>query len=78
MQTNQLIKPIDQCSNDELMERLRTVRHSREVARPVAKAKAAKVEKKTSRVKMSAMDKLLDGMSDEEKQKLLAQLTGEA
>jgi len=74
MQIQQLIKPIDQCSNEELMERLRGVRHNREVNRPVAKAKAAKVEKKASRTKMSAMDKLLDGMSDEEKLKLLAQL----
>jgi len=74
MQLDQLIKPIDQCTDEELLERLRKVRHNREVARPVAKAKAAKTEKKTSNKKVSALEKLLDGMSDEDKLKLIESL----
>ena len=74
MKLHQLIKPIDQCSNDELIERLRTVRHNREVARPVAKRKEAIAEKKTSRAKVTKADKLVDSLTDEQKQALLEQL----
>ena len=75
MQLDQLIKPIDQCTDEELLERLRKVRHNREVARPVAKAKAAKVEKKSSNKKVSALEKLLDSMSNEDKAKLIESLS---
>lgn len=77
MQLNQLIKPIDECTDEELLELLRKVRHNREVARPVAKAKAAKVEKKTTTKKLSAMEKLLAGMSEEDRQKLIESLSSE-
>lgn len=75
MQTHDIVKPIDECSDDELIERLRALRHRREVLRPVAKAKAAKAEKKTSNKKITALEKLLDGMSDAERAKLLETLT---
>jgi hypothetical protein len=77
MQLSNLVKPIDQCTNDELLERLRAVRHNREVARPVAAAKAAKVEKKSSVKKMSALEKLVDSMSDADRLKLIESLKGE-
>lgn len=76
MQTNQLIKSLDQLSDDELMERLRTVRHNREVSRPVARKKAEVLEKKTARKRTSAVDKLTDQMTDEEKQALIKLLGG--
>lgn len=75
MQTPELIKTLDQMTDDELLERLRTVRHNREVARPVAKKKADVAEKKTSRKRVSDMDKLLVGMTEEERQQLINSLS---
>ena len=75
MQLQDRVKPIDEMSDEELLERLRQVRHNREVARPVAVAKATKIAKKTSVKKMSALEKLVDGMSVEERAKLIASLT---
>ena len=76
MQTHQLVKTIDSMSDDELLERLRIVRHSREVARPVAARKTALAEKKTSRKKVNALDKVVNLMSDEERLKLIELLGG--
>ena len=76
MQLHNLIKPIDQCTDEELMERLRTVRHNREVARPVARKKEEQVEKKATRQRVSSVDKLLANLSDEERSKLIEQLSG--
>lgn len=75
MQTPELIKTLDQMTDDELLERLRTVRHNREVARPVAKKKADVAEKKTSRKRVSDMDKLLVGMTEEERQQIINSLS---
>ena len=74
MQMKDLIKPIDQMTEDELMEHLRQVRHRRSVERPAQRAHIERAEKKESKGRMSALDKLLAGMSDEDKAKLLAQL----
>ena len=75
MQTPELVKTLDQMTDDELLERLRTVRHNREVARPVAKKKADVAEKKTSRKRVSDMDKLLVGMTEEERQQIINSLS---
>lgn len=75
MQTPELIKTLDQMTDDELLERLRTVRHNREVARPVAKKKADVAEKKTSRKRVTDLDKLLAGMTEEERQQLINSLS---
>lgn len=74
MQMKDLVKPIDAMTEDELMDHLRAVRHRRSVERPAQRAHIERAEKKESKSKMSAIDKLLDGMSDEDKAKLLAQL----
>lgn len=73
MRTEDMITSLDQLSDDELMERLRQVRHNREVARPAAARKTAKVEARQSRVKHSTAEKLLAGLSDAERQKLIDQ-----
>jgi hypothetical protein len=77
MQLHDLIKPIDQLSTEELLERLRVVRHNREIARPVAAKAAAKAEKKGSARKMSALEKLVAGMSEADREKLIESLKGE-
>lgn len=74
MQLKDLVKPIDQMDEDELMAHLRQVRHRRSVERPAQRAHIERAEKKESKTRMSALDKLLAGMSDEDKAKLLAQL----
>jgi len=74
VQLKNLVKPLDQMSDDELIERLRTVRHNREVARPVARKRAERSEAKASRGKMSATEKLLAGLSPAEREQLLKQL----
>ena len=76
MRLSDLIKPIDECSNEELLERLRQVRHNREVARPVAAAKVAKAEKKSSNKRMVVLEKLVEGMSEADREKLIESLKG--
>lgn len=74
MQLPDLVKPIDQCTEEELLERLRRVRHNREIAHPVAAAKEARAEKKTSNKRMSALEKLVAGMSEADRIKLIDSL----
>ena len=76
MQLNDLVKPLDKLTDDELLERLRQVRHNREVARPVARRKQAKTEAKASRARVTSVTKLLDGLSEAERATLIQQLGG--
>lgn len=77
MQLKHLVKTLDEMSDEELLERLRQVRHNREVAKPVAKAKAAKVEKRASNKKLNTARDLLENLSLEDREALLKQLQGE-
>ena len=77
MQLSDLVKTIDFCSDEELLERLRKVRHNREHARPVARAKAAKLEKKSAGQRVSTLEKLVDKMSAADKARLLESLLGD-
>lgn len=74
MQLKDLVKPIDQMSDDELLERLREIRHRKTVERPAAKARVEKAEKKQSRSRMTAMDKMLAALSPEEQAELMKSL----
>lgn len=76
MQLSDLIKPISKMSDEELAEHLRGIRHRRETARPVAKAKAERAEKKETRVATKKVDSLIKGMSAEDRAKLIAALGG--
>ena len=69
-----LVKTIDQMSDEELMERVRQIRHSRETVRPAAAKHVERAETKTSRKKVSSVEKLLEGLSEVERANLLAQL----
>lgn len=66
MQLKDLTKPISDLTDEELMERLRTMRHSRTAIRPAAKAHAKRAAKKGAQGRMSKVDKLLVGLSREE------------
>lgn len=78
MKIHDLVKPIDQMTTEELLERVRSMRHRREVARPVAKAKAERAEKKAVRSAGKKLDKTLEAMTDEEKLALIQLLGGSA
>lgn len=75
MKLEQLVKPVDQQSDEELLERLRTIRHNREIERPAAKRIVKKAIEKTSRGKVSKVEKMLEGLSDAERDVLLKQLS---
>ena len=76
MQLKDLVKPISSMTDEELMERLREIRHRRSVERPAARARVERAEKKETNKKLGALDKMLAGLSDAERQQLLAQLEG--
>ncbi len=76
MQILDLVKPLDQMTDEELQARVREIRHRRETARPVAKAKAERAEKKETRAAVGKVDKLVTNMSPEERAKLIALLGG--
>lgn len=74
MQLKDLVKPINEQTDDELMARLREIRHNREVIRPAARKRVERTEAKASRGKVSAIEKLLAGLSPQEQADLLAKL----
>jgi len=76
MRLTDLVKPIDQCTEEELLERLRYVRHNREIARPVAAKVAERAERKSSGKRMSTLEKLVEGMSESDRAKLIESLKG--
>jgi len=75
MQLDQLVKPLDEMTDEELVAYLREVRHRREVTRPAARKIVERAESKTSRGKMSAAEKLLVSLPPEELAKPLEQHT---
>lgn len=74
MKIEGLVKTIDQMTDAELMERVQQLRHSRETVRPAAAKHVERAETKTSRRKVSSVEKLLEGLSEEERASLLTQL----
>lgn len=76
MQLKDLVKPIDQMTDEELAERLRIVRSNRISTRPAAKAHAKRAAKKGQQGKMTKAQDLLksSGLSREE---LIALLGGD-
>lgn len=68
---------IEDMSVEQLQEHLRKIRHRRTVEKPVAKAKAAKAEKKTTHKRVSAVEKLLAELSPEDQAALIKSLGGE-
>ena len=77
MQLSDLVKPIDQQTDEELLERLRAIRHNRTVERPAAKRHAKKAVKKISNAKVSKISSLVEGLNQDEIQKMLLLLGAE-
>lgn len=74
MQLKDLVKPIDQMSDDELLERLRQIRHNRNTVRPAAKSHAKRAARKGQQGRISKVENILAGLSDEQRQQLLLEL----
>ena len=74
MQLKDITKTVDQMTQEELLERLREIRHNQTVARPAAKRRVANTEKKASRKKTAKVEDLLSGLTPEELATLLTQL----
>lgn len=80
MKLKDLVKPLDEMSDEELHERLRNIKHNRSVERPAVKKRAAdekvKEEGRARRVAKSKVDKIVDKMSDDQRADLIKQLQG--
>lgn len=74
MQLTDLVKPIEEMTDEELAERLRTISHNRNTVRPAAATRAKKAAKKGAQTRMNKVESLLGGMTDAEKAELLKQL----
>ncbi len=74
MDLSKLVTPIDQQTDEELMARLRELRHRREIIRPAATAHKVKAARKGMQTRMTAVEKLMAGMSEEERLSLIASL----
>jgi acetyl-CoA carboxylase carboxyltransferase component len=74
MQMNDLIKPIEDMSNEELLESLRELRHRRTVIRPAREKKIKKAKEKGKTTRINKVADLFDSLSDADKAELLKAL----
>jgi len=74
MQLQNLFKPLDELSDEELKARLQEIRHNRTVERPAAKAHAKRAENKGRVSKVNKAQGLLAGLSKEQIAELIAEL----
>ena len=74
MQLQNLFKPLDELSDEELKARLQEIRHNRTVERPAAKAHANRAENKGRVSKVNKAQGLLAGLSKEQIAELIAEL----
>lgn len=80
MKLSDLIKPIDQCTDEELLERLREIKHNRFVERPAVKAreeKAERQERKKGARKAASIESMVEGMSEAQRLELIKLLGGD-
>lgn len=75
-QLKDITKPIDQLSDEELLEQLRVMRHKRDIIRPARVKHIERSETKVARKKVSGVEKLVAGLSAEDKARLLKELGG--
>ena len=74
MQLKDLVKPLDQLTDEELLEKLRSIRHNRSVVRPAHQAHIDRAVKKTKRATAKKVTTTIGNLTDEERQKLIEQL----
>lgn len=76
MQLIDILKPMDQMTDEELKERLQKIRHNRDTVRPAAKSREKKEAKKGAVTRINKMDDLFDKMSPQQKAEFIKQLGG--
>lgn len=74
MQLDQLVKPLEDMSDEELRESLRALRQRRTTERPAAKKRVERAAKKGTVGKINKIAGLFDGMSNAEKEALIKAL----
>lgn len=74
MQLQDLVKPIDEMSDEALRERIRLLRHTRTVSRPAAKHHAKKAEAKGRVTRVTKVANLFAGFTPEQLQALMDDL----
>lgn len=74
MQLLDLIKPLEQLTDDELREKLQQVRHNRNYVKPAAKAHAKKAVRKGTQARVNKVEDMFAGMTEADKRALLIQL----
>lgn len=74
MQLKDLVKPISEMSNDELLEHVRRIRQNRHIIRPAHKAHVERAEKKEARVREKKTANLFASLSEADKALLVAEL----
>lgn len=76
MQLQDLVKPIGEMTDEELGERLRALRHKRDVVRPAAKKHVERAVKKGTQARVTKVADMFSGMSEAEKAELIKALGG--
>lgn len=76
MQMNDLVKPIEDMSDAELMKSLRALRHRRTVERPAAAKKVKKAAAKGKTNRINKVADLFDSLSADEKEAMIKSLGG--
>lgn len=74
MQLLDLVKPIEQSSDEELIARLKEIRKRRFMEKPAAKKRVERAKKKGAQTRISQTEKLLQSLTPEELHELLKQL----
>lgn len=76
MQLQDLVKPIGEMTDEELGERLRALRHKRDVVRPAAKKHVERAVKKGTQARVTKVADMFGNMSEAEKAELIKALGG--
>jgi hypothetical protein len=78
MKLHELVKPLDEQTDEELIERLRQIRHRRHVERPAVKKRQADADVvkkgRATRKSGTQLDKILSALTDEQRAALIEQL----
>lgn len=71
MQLKDLVKPISEQTDEELIERLRLIRDRRNTIKPAAEHRRKRSAKKGSQTRINKAEALLELLSEEDLRKLL-------
>lgn len=71
MQLKDLVKPISEQTDEELLERLRVVRNRRNFIKPAAESRKKRTAKKGGQARINKAEALLELLSEEELRQLL-------